>query len=218
MKEKNINPPTIGKRPPTALLYGIFIAALLFLLLPLTQLISSVRPPDTTTVSGIDDAPPPPPDMDITPPEEKQEEEEIEEMEEAPPPPDLSMLELSTDADITSGFGASDFSFNFDAKGALDDLIFNIGDVDKRPTPKYTKAPIHPAELKRMKIEGTVIVEFVIDENGNVLVPKIYQSPNDGFNKNALDAIRKWKFNPAEKGGKKVKVRVRQPIDFKLNN
>jgi protein TonB len=216
--DNKINPPTIGKRPPSSIIYGLFIASLLFLLLPLTQLIdSATSDKGDRQVKGYVE-PPPPMDMEMEAPEVEEEEVEIEEMEEPPPPPDLSALELMTNVDITQGFGVGSKAFDFSSQVGkeLDEMIFTLKDVSKPPVPTYRREPVYPPELKRLKIEGQVFIDCVVDKNGNVRNPKVHKSDNDGFNKNAIDAVRKWKFTPGEKDGKKVLVKVRIPINFNL--
>lgn len=215
--DSKINPPTIGKRPPTSIIYGLLIAVVLFLLLPLTQLIdtSSDEKEDIAVVLIDDDQPPEL--TEIEPPEVDDEEIEIKELEEPPPLPDLSMLELATNVNISDSFSAGTaFDFTQNAKQAAIDTIFDLSQVSKRPTPTYRREPVYPPELKRLKIQGSVTIDCVVDQNGNIRNPKIHSSDNVGFNKNALDAVRKWKFTPGEKDGKKVMVKVRIPINFNL--
>ena len=85
--------------------------------------------------------------------------------------------------------------------------------VVSKPLPKY------PDIAKKSGLEGIVIVEFVIDTTGDV-VPgsaKVIQARPEGiFEQAALDAIYKWKFTPGQQRDRKVRVRWRQPIRFKL--
>jgi periplasmic protein TonB len=60
------------------------------------------------------------------------------------------------------------------------------------------------------------VVEFIVDENGFVQKPAVVKSSNDGFNQVSLDSIRKWRFEPGQKDGKTVKVRMRMPFVFNL--
>jgi len=43
----------------------------------------------------------------------------------------------------------------------------------------------------------------------------VQQSPDPVFDRAALDAIKKWKFEPGKRNGKPVRFRMRQPITFK---
>lgn len=79
------------------------------------------------------------------------------------------------------------------------------------------RSPPYPRLLKRRGIEGFVLVEFTVTENGLVQDPVIIEShPHEDFGKSVLRAIRYWKFQPYRLGGKPVAVRARQSVDFTL--
>ena len=104
----------------------------------------------------------------------------------------------------------------FDIADNFEDMIFEIADLDQPPVPIVQIAPVYPPELKRNRVQGTVNVVFIVDENGSVKRPSIEKSTNREFNENALKAVRQWKFEAGEKDGKKVKTRVRLPLAFTL--
>lgn len=89
--------------------------------------------------------------------------------------------------------------------------------VDENPSPTKTAKPAYPAELRRDGVEGLVAVSVVIDENGDVISSKVAKSSNKAFDSFALDAINKWKFKPAKKDGKAVKVKVTIPFRFSID-
>lgn len=90
--------------------------------------------------------------------------------------------------------------------------------VDEKPVPTKTVKPTYPLELKRDGVEGLVAVSFVIDETGNVISAEVKKSSNVAFEGPAKEAILKWKFSPAKKDGKAVKVRVTIPMKFSLED
>ena len=53
-----------------------------------------------------------------------------------------------------------------------------------------------------------------MDASGKVADPRVEKSNNAAFEKPALDAVRKWKFEPAVKGGQRVSCKMRVPIRF----
>jgi protein TonB len=72
-------------------------------------------------------------------------------------------------------------------------------------------------ELARMaEIQGTVFVQFVVDENGNVNDPVCVRDPGGGTCEEALRAVREVKFRPGRQRGKPVKVRFSLPVKFRL--
>jgi len=85
------------------------------------------------------------------------------------------------------------------------------------PEPIKRVAPDYPAEAVRDSIEGKVILNLIVDEHGDVMeVVVITAAPPDIFNEAAVQAMLQWKFKPAMKDGKPIKVRLAYPIEFRL--
>jgi len=74
----------------------------------------------------------------------------------------------------------------------------------------------YPEIAKRAGIQGKVIIQAFIDENGNVVHAKVLNGIGGGCDEMAVDAVKKTKFNPGTQNGKPVKVQVTIPILFKL--
>ena len=104
----------------------------------------------------------------------------------------------------------------FSVRLLADDTIYTK--VDVNPVPMKTPPPIYPEALKREGGSGVVAVTIVIDEKGTVIKATVAKSSNDGLNEAAIEAVKKWKFKPAQKDGEKVKVRVTVPISFSLED
>ena len=98
--------------------------------------------------------------------------------------------------------------------GADMDQAFSMADLDQKPRAVYQPDPVYPAALRSRKIDGVVTVIFVVDANGRVANAKVEKSSDPAFDKPALDAVRKWKFEPAMKEGRKVSAKMRAPIRF----
>jgi TonB family protein len=77
--------------------------------------------------------------------------------------------------------------------------------------------PTYPPIAQQKKVEGTVIIGVLVSERGDVAEAKVLRSAGGyGLNEAALTAVRKWRFRPAVKEGKRVKVWMTYPIVFKL--
>ena len=76
--------------------------------------------------------------------------------------------------------------------------------------------PEYPRSMRRHGLEGIVMISFTITEDGAVSNPVIIDSNNPAFEAPALDAIMKWKFEPATRDGKPVKYKARQEITFSI--
>ncbi len=82
------------------------------------------------------------------------------------------------------------------------------------PEPRAFYYPFYPLSLRMEGVEGTVLLEFVIDRDGNVIEPKISSSTEPRFNEYAIEAIRESKFFPALVDDKPVNFPVEFPITY----
>jgi TonB family protein len=89
--------------------------------------------------------------------------------------------------------------------------------VTAAPWPIRQVSPIYPLAMRYSHLRGEVMVQFIVDQNGNVQNPVVLNSNNPGFDEAALVAIRKWVFQPGRRDGRPVNVRMAVPIIFQLN-
>jgi TonB family protein len=75
--------------------------------------------------------------------------------------------------------------------------------------------PDYPPAAKQLKIEGTVEIDIVIDESGNVEKASSV-SGNAMLTRPAADALKRWKFKPFQENGKPVKAEATLAVTFKL--
>jgi protein TonB len=89
--------------------------------------------------------------------------------------------------------------------------------VDTAPTVIKKFPAVYPEHARRLAIQGTVTINVLISEKGDVADAKILQGIKNavGFDQAALQAARKWKFEPATVKGIKVKVWVPIAIEFR---
>lgn len=75
----------------------------------------------------------------------------------------------------------------------------------------------YPSGAAKAKIEGRVIVEFIIDKNGAVTAAKVVRGINDSLNNEALRIIKALpRWTPGYAHGKPVKSRYIYPVTFRL--
>jgi periplasmic protein TonB len=65
--------------------------------------------------------------------------------------------------------------------------------------------PSYPAIAKSMRMTGTVKIDFIVDEKGEVSTIQSSSGP-DMLKRAALDALKKWKFKPFERDGQPAKA------------
>jgi TonB family protein len=99
----------------------------------------------------------------------------------------------------------------------------NAGDLvplekaDAYPRVLSSVEPAYPTAARQLKMEGVVLVNALINENGDVLQVNAVPGNNMAvFEKSAENAVMKWKFYPAQKDGVNVKVWKLISITFKL--
>lgn len=75
---------------------------------------------------------------------------------------------------------------------------------------------VYPEMARRAGVEGTVVVQFVVDETGAVMEPKVLKGLGAGLDELAVEAVKKVRFTPGRQRGKSVSVRMSVPIVFRL--
>lgn len=73
----------------------------------------------------------------------------------------------------------------------------------------------YPEMARKANIEGRVIVQFIVDQNGNVIEPKVIRGIGGGADEEALRVIKLAKFKPGRQRGKPVPVQYSLPILFR---
>lgn len=76
----------------------------------------------------------------------------------------------------------------------------------------------YPELAKKAGIEGRVYIQFVVDEDGKVINPRVIKGIGGGCDVEALNAVKQVKFTPGYQDGKPVKVQLSLPVVFKLPN
>lgn len=75
----------------------------------------------------------------------------------------------------------------------------------------------YPPKCKKEKIEGFVIVQFVVEKNGKVSNVKAIRSPHPDLAETAIRTMRKMpKWTPGKVGGKAVRSKLNLPVRFRL--
>jgi len=137
--------------------------------------------------------------------------------EEPPPPPDMV---ISTAPILGDGVAVMAISMDvgLDLAGGV-----NIGAAgsDSDAIPIVRVQPQYPLRAAERRIEGWVELMFTITAAGTVKDPAVTNShPGSIFNKSALRAVRKWKYNPkmvdavaVERTGIQVRLTYRLEAD-----
>jgi TonB family protein len=76
--------------------------------------------------------------------------------------------------------------------------------------------PVYPPSAREEKVTGTVIVNTVVTEDGMVDAIEVVESPDERLSAAAVEAIKKWQFEPALCDGKPVAVYYNLTVNFRL--
>ncbi len=75
--------------------------------------------------------------------------------------------------------------------------------------------PTYPVLAKQTHMQGVVIIDAVVDEQGNVVEAKIRSGP-PLLLQSALDAVRQWKYEPTYLNDQPVSVQLTVTVTFLL--
>lgn len=95
---------------------------------------------------------------------------------------------------------------------------YSTGNVSLKPKVLRTFKVTYPEQAKKDRVEGTVRLSVLIDEEGQVKDVAILEGPGHGLNEAAQEALKNFVFSPAEKDGDKVAVRIVYVYRFRLES
>src|SRR5690348_3116706 len=99
-----------------------------------------------------------------------------------------------------------------------DSTIFDPRVTDDPPQLLSAPVPAYPPLLRDSGIQGVVTVQSVIDTLGRAEPAslRVVNSPHPGFDRPALDCVRRALFRPGRVHGRAVRVLVSIPLHFTL--
>ncbi len=152
---------------------------------------------------------------------------------ETPPPPPRPTVPMEVPDDQPVEDMQFRFDFVPDLAGPLNpplppadedkDESYTYTSVEHMPEPVGGMEAIYsrvkyPEIARKAGIEGRVVIQFIVDERGNVVNPTVIRGIGGGCDEAAIDAIRGMRFKPGLQQGRPVKVQFQLPIVFRLQN
>lgn len=150
-----------------------------------------------------------------------------------PPPPETKQVFGVSRKAITtndSSGAAAEVKLGNTVAKEQDNLKLDPKDADSLPIPAddyllssmpqlLTEMRIpYPEEAKKAGIEGPVVMELLIDDQGQVRQVNLMKGPGFGLNEAALAAIKNFKFRPARIQDQAVAVKIKYTYRFVLEN
>lgn len=86
------------------------------------------------------------------------------------------------------------------------------------PTIIYKVSPAYPGAAHKIRLQGSVMIQAIIDRNGQLRNVAVLRSSSPLFNDAAMTAVQQWKFTAGSMRGRPVDTIFELKIVFKLNS
>jgi TonB family protein len=94
--------------------------------------------------------------------------------------------------------------------------LYHVGGGVSAPVPLNNVEAEFSDEARRAKFQGVCLISLIVDVQGNPQNPRVIRTLGMGLDEKALEAVRKYKFKPAMKGGTPVPVSITVEVNFRL--
>ena len=91
-----------------------------------------------------------------------------------------------------------------------------MGEGVSAPRAIYTPEPEFSEEARKIKHQGAVILLATIGADGHPHDLTVVRSLGMGLDEKALEAVSTWRFEPAQKNGHPVAVKMNIIVNFRL--
>ncbi|HEX8879935.1 MAG TPA: energy transducer TonB [Candidatus Acidoferrum sp.] len=109
--------------------------------------------------------------------------------------------------------GASSGPVRPEAIDSAPKVPVRVGGKVKRPRVLFAPGPVYPLLARQARISGSVVIDAVIDTQGNVVEMQAV-SGQPILTMAAMEALRRWKYEPTILGSEPVPVRLLVTITF----
>lgn len=130
--------------------------------------------------------------------------------------PEVELPEIDLpEVDLGAAFGIPESpSVDGGASGARSPV--HLGGAVKPPVGVFTPQPRYSEEAREARVQGVVLLQSVIDEEGNVTRLEVLKGLPLGLTESALETVRTWKYEPATLDGEPVPVYFHLMVRFSV--
>ncbi len=100
--------------------------------------------------------------------------------------------------------------------GGIGGDVFKVGGGISAPQAVSTPDPSYTEEARNAKAQGTCILWLIVDDTGHPRNIRVVRGLGYGLDAKAVEAVEQWRFQPAMKDGKPVKVQISVEVGFHL--
>jgi TonB family protein len=86
----------------------------------------------------------------------------------------------------------------------------------KPPVALIRTEPEYSEQARVARLQGTVVVEGIIDERGHTADLRVRQPLGLGLDEKAIEAVKMWRFRPATRDGKPLAITAIFELNFRL--
>jgi protein TonB len=94
--------------------------------------------------------------------------------------------------------------------------VYHIGGGVRAPVVITQVEPEFSEEARKQKFSGNVLVDLIVDEQGNPTHVRVARGVGLGLDEKAVEAVRQYRFKPATRDGKPVKVELSIEVNFQI--
>ncbi len=92
-----------------------------------------------------------------------------------------------------------------------------VGGNVKAPIRTSYSEPVYPDAARKARMQGIVILQAIINAQGEVVDVEVLKSVNPLLDASAERAVRQWKYRPATLNGRAVSVYLTVTVNFNLH-
>jgi len=96
--------------------------------------------------------------------------------------------------------------------------IFHVGGDVTAPKVIYAPEPEFSEGARKAGYQGTCVLSLIVDTNGRPKDIHLVRKLGMQLDEKAIQALRQWTFEPAQKGGRPVEVAIEVEFSFHLDN
>ncbi len=100
--------------------------------------------------------------------------------------------------------------------GGIGGGVYRVGGGVTAPRTIDAPDPEYSEEARKAKYQGTVVLWVIVGPDGRIHDVKVQRSLGLGLDEKAVEAVKRWRFEPARKDGQPVSVQVNVEVNFRL--
>lgn len=100
--------------------------------------------------------------------------------------------------------------------GGIGGGVFKVGGGISAPQPISTPDPEYTEQARQAKTQGTCVLWLIVDDQGHPRDIRVVHGLGFGLDAKAIDAVKQWRFQPAMRDGRPVKVQISVEVGFRL--